>query len=347
MTTIEILRVDPFDDVAFDAWHATQFAADRFGREEHATPWMLEESRVDKQSTLKGRDTLTYSLLVDGAVATAAEVWLPLLDNLDLAEVVIHTHPEHRRRGYAARMLAHLEDEMRVIGRSKLITEAAYPYDAPPDGSGHPGPDFLTSQGFTFGLADVKRVVSLPIADEILAGLLDEAAPHHTAYSLVSCVGRLPDEHVQAYAELDAAIVTDAPMGELDLETPAADVEDIRDNEALMARQHRRRYTTLAIAPDGTAVAYSDLVMPEEDPGKVYQWGTLVRSDHRGHRLGLAVKAANLRFLQSQRSDARLLSTYNAEVNAHMIAVNDRMGFQPVERLGEFQKRLTDVGLTR
>ena len=32
--------------------------------------------------------------------------------------------------------------------------------------------------------------------------------------------------------------------------------------------------------------------------------------------------------------------TWNAEVNAHMVAVNEQLGFEPVERLGEFQKRL-------
>ena len=341
---MDIVRVDPFDDAAFDAWHATQFAADRFGREEHATPWYVEEARVDKQSVLKGRETLIYAGIVDGTVVSAAEVWLPLLDNLDLAEVSIHTHPRHRRRGHARRMLAHLEDEVRARGRSKLLVESAYPYAAAPDGAGEPGPDFLISHGFRFGIADVKRAVDLPIDDDLLAQLLGEAAPHHSAYTLCSFADPIPDEFVRAYAELDAAIVTDAPMGDLELETPVADVEDVRQHEALMVRQGRRRYTTVALDAERAVVAYSDLVMPQEDPGKVHQWGTLVRRDHRGHRLGLAVKAANLRFLQSQRSDGRILSTYNAEVNDHMIAVNDRLGFRPVERLGEFQKHLTALG---
>ena len=60
---------------------------------------------------------------------------------------------------------------------------------------------------------------------------------------------------------------------------------------------------------------------------------------HRGHRLGLAVKIANLRQLQDERPDLRQLTTFNAEVNEHMIGVNERMGFEPVERLGEFQKK--------
>ena len=76
------------------------------------------------------------------------------------------------------------------------------------------------------------------------------------------------------------------------------------------------------------------------EPGKAYQWGTLVRRDARGHRLGLAVKVANQRLLQRERPDLRVLTTYNAEVNHHMVAVNERLGFVPVARLGEFQKRL-------
>ena len=35
-----------------------------------------------------------------------------------------------------------------------------------------------------------------------------------------------------------------------------------------------------------------------------------------------------------------VVSTYNAESNAHMIEVNERIGFVPVARLGEFQLRL-------
>ena len=335
-----IAKVDPFDKPAFDAWHATQFAADRFGREEHATPWQLEESRADKQTEMVSRSTSAHALLVDGVVVTAAELWLPLLDNVDLAEVAIHTHPDHRRLGYATQMLAYLEDVVRADGRTKLLAETAYPYDAPANGAGQPGADFLTSRGFEFGLADVKRVLDLPVDEGILAGLAAQAAPLHETYSIRSFVGPVPEEFAEQYAELDAAIVTDAPMGDIDLEPAVADVREVRENEALMQRQRRTRYTTMALAADGTAVAYTDLLMAGEDPGAVFQWGTLVRREHRGHRLGLAVKVANLRFLQAQRDDGRILATFNAEINDHMVRVNEEMGFRPVERLGEFQKRL-------
>ncbi len=54
----------------------------------------------------------------------------------------------------------------------------------------------------------------------------------------------------------------------------------------------------------------------------------------------MAVKVANLRLLQKERPDILRLTTYNAEVNGHMIGVNEAMGFVPVARLGDFQKKL-------
>ena len=54
------------------------------------------------------------------------------------------------------------------------------------------------------------------------------------------------------------------------------------------------------------------------------------RREHRGHRLGVAVKVANLRLLQRERPDITRLTTYNAEVNSHMIGVNEALGFRPL-----------------
>ena len=55
---------------------------------------------------------------------------------------------------------------------------------------------------------------------------------------------------------------------------------------------------------------------------------TLVHPEHRGHRLGLAVKLANLEALAHEAPLVRRIVTGNARVNAPMIAVNDLMGFE-------------------
>ena len=92
--------------------------------------------------------------------------------------------------------------------------------------------------------------------------------------------------------------------------------------------------------PDGELVAYTDLVVTEHESERGYQWGTLVRPDHRGHRLGLAVKVANVRLLQETHPQITTVVTFNADVNAPMVAVNERLGFVPVQWMGELQKKL-------
>lgn len=54
----------------------------------------------------------------------------------------------------------------------------------------------------------------------------------------------------------------------------------------------------------------------------------------------MATKVANLAWLQREEPDRTAVVTFNAEVNAHMVGVNEAMGFRPVERLGEFMRVL-------
>ena len=59
---------------------------------------------------------------------------------------------------------------------------------------------------------------------------------------------------------------------------------------------------------------------------------------HRGHSLGLALKLANHRALMAALPACEFVRTSNAEVNSHMNAVNERMGYRLVEDVIEVQK---------
>ena len=76
------------------------------------------------------------------------------------------------------------------------------------------------------------------------------------------------------------------------------------------------------------------------DNDEAFQWSTLVHPEHRGHRLGLAVKVANVRAVQAGHPQVRRISTTNAETNAWMVAVNDRIGFRPVAVAPTFRRKI-------
>jgi len=338
--SLDIAQVDPADDAAFAAWHRIYDVSTRHELGEVATPWQLEELRATMQGTRSSSWSGAWAAVADGTTVGAGWLRTPLLDNVELAELDVHVLPEHRRCGTGSALLALLEHEARSRGRRVLTGLSSWPYDAGPGGEGASGPEFARARGYGLALSEVQRELLLPVDDDLLTRLADEAARAHGAYTLRSWSGPVPDDLLQGWGEIISILATEAPTGDLELEPEAASTDAVREREETLARQGRTKYNTVALSPAGEVVAYSDLATTLHEAGRAYQWGTLVRREHRGHRLGVAVKVANLRLLQRERPDVTRLTTYNAEVNSHMIGVNEALGFRPVARLGDFQKKL-------
>lgn len=340
MSALVISPVDPLDEDQLAGWHAVYAASRRHRDPDTAMVFTLPELRVELLHRGPRRWKAGYVGTLDGTPVVSGFIETPELDNLTLAEIRIDTQPEHRGQGHGSAMLAHLEQVARGRGRSVLTTMAAWGLDSAEDGTGNPAVAFLAEQGFELSLVDIQRWLTLPVDDSRLQQLADDAAARHPSYALRSWVGPVPDDLVQGWVELESTLMTEAPMGELAWEAEVADVAARRDAEAQLVRQGRTPYSTVALDSAGVVVAYTEVVATAHEPGKGYQWGTLVRPADRGHRLGLAVKVANVQLIQRERPDLTQLVTWNAEVNSHMVAVNEQLGFEPVERLGEFQKRL-------
>jgi GNAT superfamily N-acetyltransferase len=341
MRTVTIQPVDAYDEEAIAAWHGVLDAVDRADRPETADTWSLDELRAEMRQVSGYWRRLAF-VARDGDVAVgAAWLALSLQDNLHRAEIFAAVLPAHRRRGIGSSLLAHLEGVAREGGRTVAGSEADWPPTAGPEGAGGPGPEFLRARGYEQVLLDVQRRLPLPVADDLLDRLAADAAARVGEHTLRSWVGPVPDEHVAGWAELDASLETEAPTGGLDLEPRAAGIAKVREDEELLEAQGRTSYATVALDVAGEVVAYTQIVVSRDGSGNAYQEGTLVRGDHRGHRLGLAVKVANLRLLQEAGLDGvERLVTYNAASNEHMVGVNDLLGYQAVEWSGEFQKSL-------
>ena len=57
-----------------------------------------------------------------------------------------------------------------------------------------------------------------------------------------------------------------------------------------------------------------------------------VARDHRGHGLGLRLKAASSLWMRELHPAARWVGTANHEGNAAMLRINHVLGYQPAER---------------
>jgi GNAT superfamily N-acetyltransferase len=84
--------------------------------------------------------------------------------------------------------------------------------------------------------------------------------------------------------------------------------------------------------------------LPTEAPGgavETEEFPPSVAAVRADERRGYGLKAAVIGLLQQEQPDVPAAITSNALSNAAMVAVNDQLGYQVVEYLGGFEKRLT------
>ena len=273
-----------------------------------------------------------------GGVAGLAMMWLPMEDNTSLTWFDLQVHPAARGRGHGSALVERLLERAKDHGRGQLITDFMVPENEPE----HPNRRFAERHGFSWSNTEIIRHLDLPVADALLDRLDDESRPSWmSGYRLETHVGGVPDELRESLCAVMNQLAVDAPTGEVEFE--AESLTPARYQEALDVEreQKRTRLTTVAIDErSGDVVAYTDLVLPASAPSVVWQWGTLVHREHRGHRLGMAVKIENLRRLQSDHPQRKRVTTGNDGTNSYMVSINEALGFRIVELCPAYHRKL-------
>jgi GNAT superfamily N-acetyltransferase len=333
---MEIREIDVHDDRELRPFYETLRDAEDYERPGMPT-WSQNECAVMFRRPVPSQQLTAYCAFESGAVVGAGFKQLTLQDNTDKAYVHVAVAPANRGRGIGSALARFLRSSATEDGRTTLLAEANISFEHRED---HAYRRFAERHGYSLANVEVQRVLSIPVAEDDLAAWEADSAPHHTAYELHTFVGALPKELLESSCELLNQLVVDAPTGDMDFEAESMTPQEMRLREDRFRDQGRITFTTVALDRTGRVVAHTLLVVPAEDPGNVYQFVTMVDRRHRGHRLGLAVKARNLRRLQTAHPDRSRVITCNAETNGPMVDINERMGFRPVELLAEFQLRL-------
>ena len=333
---MQITRLDPMQcDIdtadAKAAVHAASLAADGVD-----LPLQVGPSRLLRMQYMSdGRPTDAVFLAREGDTLLGfAEMFLPWEENSDAAMPRGHVHPIHRRRGVGTALLEACLDLARSEGRTRV------------SGGGFttsPGPSFLRSRGWTTdGMARmaIRRLDLHGASASTWQALHDEAATRAGDYELVRLVGPAPDDRLEDLVAVHEAI-NDAPVEDPDNEPDVWTADRVRRLDAAMAARRQTTYRVLARhRATGAWAGMSLLCVDEFSPRVGFQEDTNVVRAHRGHRLGLLMKADMLRWVTDERPEVAATDTWNATDNHHMIAVNERLGCRVV---AEYQGVRKDV----
>jgi len=241
--------------------------------------------------------------LADGGVASLY-VHGPTAAFVDLL-----VDPARRRRGIGTALLESVLERAR-----ELEVVALHGHH-----SGEAGADFARKHGAVDEQRIVRSVLDLRAAELPEPRVAD-------GFRLVTWLGRVPDEHLSAYARARSAM-DDAPAPD-GLDFPTWTAENVRASEESLARRDREMRLTVALHDDGEIASFTELRVSRgstlcftDDTGTV--------AEHRGKGLVRAVKLESLRRLRADHPEVAVVSTSNAEENAAMRHVNESVGFRP------------------
>ncbi|WP_129786354.1 GNAT family N-acetyltransferase [Promicromonospora panici] len=284
-------------------------------------------------------------------VVGAAIMYLHVRSNPELAHAFVQVHPEHRRRGIGAALTDWVRGTARAEGRTSVLAPVDFGPEetdgetlAPASGIGAisanlPGVHLARKLGLTPQLVERRSRIDLPVPADTLARFEAEArAAAGDAYRVHTWTTPTPEEWIVQYAALEQALADDEPRGGLDMESDVWDADRIRlEDAAHVARGSQYVVTAAEHVATGELVAMTMLTWEDQRPDHTDQQATVVLKEHRGHRLGMLIKAVNLREHARLRPGARRIYTWNNEENPHMLAINVALGFVPAGGSAEFQ----------
>ncbi len=253
---------------------------------------------------------------------------LPAQDNTANAFFEVAVSLPARRQGVGRALVAHAAGQADEARRTLLLSNARV---------GSPGSAFAEAIGARPGLRDARRILAVgPALSAHAASLRAEAEQHATGYVLRCWTGRAPDDLVAGVCALNVAM-DDAPR-DAAVEPMAWDADRLRRAEERTAMQGFRRYSVAALhQATGEMAALTDVEIDPDIEGWAFQGLTAVTRPHRGHRLGLLVKAAMLQWLAGREPQIRHIVTFNAVQNEHMVAVNDQLGHRITDYFQSFE----------
>ncbi len=255
-------------------------------------------------------------------------------ENAHLRWCEIAVLPAHRRRGLGRALLRRLVDV--VADQGDDIVFMTQTSDRIPS-----GPAFARAARSTPGLDMKTTQLDLSRVDHAKADEWSSISP--AGYRLERIDQTVPAHLVEAYIQSSNGM-NDAPRGDLRMGDWTLTEQQIRDREAWFEQTGAEWWLLVAVHEStGEGAGFTEVTYDPRVPHLIWQQGTAVIDAHRGHRLGLWMKAVMLKRILEERTQARFIRTGNANTNVQMLDINTQLGFTPAWSACLWQISITDA----
>jgi GNAT superfamily N-acetyltransferase len=263
-----------------------------------------------------------------GRVVSFARLQRDVSANRALCYGNVWTVPEHRDSPAETALIEHAKATAAATGCDRLVLD-------------DPTTDRNTALHLRLGAHVVgdgterRSMLDLAAIDREQFAAWAAPSAANADYSFEHWIEPTPQDRVTALAVAREAM-NDAPH-DLEIELPPVDVEQQRQAEIFAAAAGVRCHVVAAVTADGEIAGYSNVyvfpgVMPMGSVGS-----TAVVAAHRGHGLGLRLKADLTLRVGAQEPHLTSFDTWNNADNAPMLRVNRLLGYELADVWSIFQ----------
>lgn len=308
-----------------------------------------------------------------GRLVGRAEVRLPLIVDTRNALIFLAVDPDYETGGVGSELLAAAESVAQSEARRVMVIHSEHPgpqdiqgdgrigsatgtlpivdpeaWISAADGSGRlPVANRQTRFATRFGyelqtVSDVSRIL-LPLDPQDHVRLNAEVHAHPGAgdYQIHTWLGSAPQVWLDSLARLHERIPSDSFVPPRLWAEEPWDADRVRRTEALRAENGDiSLMSVVEHVPTGELVGMTEVVLPGAEASIGFQDETVVLRDHRGRRLGLRLKLANLATLEQRMPNVHSIYVWAHSGNLRMNWVNRRLGAQILGRSAVWSRRV-------
>jgi len=237
--------------------------------------------------------------------------------NKHIGHLRVEVHPQYRRRGLG-KELARVA--VGVAGDERIWTLQEYAMC-------DEGRAFCAALGGNIAIEGAANILKLNEVDwDMIEQWIDEG-PKRAEGVRVELFHEVPEADLEQYCRIYTETMNQQPMGELEgemIDSP----ERRRSDEARSRKNGIDWLTMISRERDGTISGLTEVIRIGGEEHRMIQQLTGVDHRYRGRGLGKWLKAAMLMHIRSKYPGVKMIMTGNANENAPMLTINQRMGFR-------------------
>jgi GNAT superfamily N-acetyltransferase len=242
--------------------------------------------------------------------------------------------PEYRRQGIGRNLLTHVYEYAKKNEKPIIISDTNES-----DGRG-----FFKSIGAQEALSNAQNRLTLEGVDwDMMQSWIDDGVKR-SGGSKLQFFYYVPEEIIDPFAKFMTEVGNQAPFEELEVNDILATPEVLRKREEDYRKMGVIWLCLISVEENGDISGMTEISYRPEKETMISQGLTGVHEKYRGKGLGKMLKAAMLLRIQEEFPKVKIITTGNANSNAPMLAINERMGFKLHKVSVNAQIKTEDLG---